>query len=94
MKFSDILGLNARAQLYSYTYNKNVGKSYASSKLSTKRVLKKKGVPVPDIYAKFANPRKVISFDWTNLPDAFALKLRQLRLEEVNPLKLKLRMNG
>jgi len=74
MKFSDILGLNARAQLYSYTYNKNVGKSYASSKLSTKRVLKKKGVPVPDIYAKFANPRKVISFDWTNLPDAFALK--------------------
>ncbi len=74
MNFSDILGLNARTQLYSYTYNKNVAKSYATSKLSTKRALKKKSVPVPEIYAKFIHPRDVVTFDWSTLPDSFALK--------------------
>ena len=74
MKFSDILGLNARTQVYSYPFNKPVGKDIATSKLSTKKILAKKGVPVPAIYAKFFNPRQVMLFNWEALPDSFALK--------------------
>jgi alpha-L-glutamate ligase-like protein len=74
MNFSDLLGLNARTQLYSYTYNKNAGKSKAASKLSTKKALRKASVAVPKIYAKFKNARDVINFNWQSLPDAFALK--------------------
>lgn len=74
MKMSHILGLNARSQLYSYPFNKARGKSIASSKIKTKRLLKKHDVPVPKIYAKFAKPGKILKFDWENLPSSFALK--------------------
>lgn len=74
MKFSDILGLNARTQLYSYQFNKPKSKDVATSKLFTKRVLARAQVPVPEIYAKFTNPRRVLGFDWETLPDSFALK--------------------
>ncbi|KKQ77262.1 hypothetical protein A2715_00035 [Candidatus Woesebacteria bacterium RIFCSPHIGHO2_01_FULL_39_32] len=74
IKYSDILGLNARAQVYSYPYNKSSGKSKATSKLATKRALKKSQVPVPEIYARFLKPVDVVGFDWSSLPDAFALK--------------------
>jgi len=74
VKYSDILGLNARTQLYSYQYNRSSAKSKAASKLATKRALKKGGVPVPEIYAKFVKPEDVVNFDWSRLPDSFALK--------------------
>ena len=74
MKISHILGLNARTQLFSYPHNKPIGKSRATSKIASKKVLKKAGVPVPDIFAKFASLKKMVSFDWSKLPDAFALK--------------------
>ena len=74
INYSDILGLNARTQIYSYPYNKSSGKSKATSKLATKRALIKTGVPVPEIYARFLKSRDVMSFDWSSLPDAFALK--------------------
>lgn len=74
MKFSNILGLNARAQLYSYRYNPPAAKKIAASKLVTKRILKKAGLPVPEIYAKFKSPRDIIGFDWEKLPGSFALK--------------------
>ena len=74
MKSSDILGLNARAQLYSYRYNKARGKTIASSKLRTKRVLSKVGIPVPDIYTRFRKPRDIEKYDWKTLPSSFALK--------------------
>ena len=77
MNTSDILGLNARTQLYSYVYNTSYGKSMAASKLSTKRRLKKADVPVPEIFAKFSDIRKVMDFDWESLPDSFALKPSQ-----------------
>lgn len=73
MKASAILGLNARAQI-SYKYNKNWGKAVANSKLATKKVLKKAGIPAPELYRKFLRPRDIISFDWQSLPDSFALK--------------------
>jgi alpha-L-glutamate ligase-like protein len=74
MKMSYILGLNARSQLYSYPLNKVRGRSIASSKIKTKRLLRKFGVPVPEIYAKFTKPEKIMKFDWESLPFAFALK--------------------
>ncbi len=74
MKLSHLLGLNARTQTYSYPYNKSYGRKVATSKLLTKLRLKKGGVPIPKIYAKFATPKKVTNFNWEALPDAFALK--------------------
>lgn len=74
VKASSILGLNARTQLYSYVYNKGKGKSIAISKLKTKRYLKKAGVPIPKVYAKFTKTSDINKFDWESLPDSFALK--------------------
>ncbi|KKQ85355.1 MAG: Alpha-L-glutamate ligase-like protein [Candidatus Woesebacteria bacterium GW2011_GWB1_38_8] len=77
MQISDILGLNARTQLFSYAYNDSYGKSLASSKVSTKRALKKANVAAPEIYAKFSDLKHLVNFDWEKLPDAFALKPSQ-----------------
>lgn len=74
VKISSILGLNARNQLFSYHYNKPLGKRIAGSKLRTKKILGEAGVPVPDIYTKFSHPKDLLDFDWGKLPDAFALK--------------------
>ncbi len=74
MKISHILGLNARTKLFSYLYNKVRGKSIATSKLKTKRVLAKAGILVPELYAKFSHPRDLLVFDWEGLPSSFALK--------------------
>lgn len=74
MRISSILGLNARAHLFSYKYNSAKAKKIASSKLLTKRVLKKAVLPVPELYAKFKTPRDVFNFGWKDLPNAFVLK--------------------
>lgn len=74
VKSSSILGLNARAMQFSYEFNSPEGKTIASSKLKTKRVMKKAGIPVPERYAKFSKPEKLISFNWNKLPHSFALK--------------------
>ncbi|MCH7640904.1 ATP-dependent zinc protease [Patescibacteria group bacterium] len=74
MKISHILGLNARSQLFSYPYNKVRGKAIALSKIRSKRILKKAGIPVPEMYAKFTSPWDILKFDWESLPGSFALK--------------------
>ena len=74
MKVSNILGLNARTQLFAYKYNTRRGKKIADSKLQTDRVLKIVNVPTPEIYKKFRDPKDVMYFDWTSLPSSFALK--------------------
>jgi alpha-L-glutamate ligase-like protein len=74
MKLSNILGLNARAQLYSYHYNAARGKRIADSKLQTARILKEAGIAHPKIYKKFRTAADVFEFDWNSLPDSFALK--------------------
>ena len=71
---SEILGLNARSQLYSYRYNKPPGKKKAASKLATKRALTAYNIPTPQTYVKFVKPFKINKFDWTSLPSSFALK--------------------
>jgi alpha-L-glutamate ligase-like protein len=74
VKMKDILGLNARAQLYSYRYNKPSAKRKASSKLATKRAMIKAEVPIPELFVKFVKPDKINRFDWSTLPSSFALK--------------------
>jgi alpha-L-glutamate ligase-like protein len=71
---SDILGLNARSQLFSYKYNSVKGRSIASSKIRTKRILREHGIPVPEIYALFKSVKKVYKYNWNQLPSSFALK--------------------
>ncbi len=74
MKAQNILGLNARTQLFSYQYNKPKSKRIASSKLLTEKVLKKAGIPTPLIYKKFIKPKDILNFDWNGLPEAFVVK--------------------
>src|SRR3972149_8473065 len=74
MKISNVLGLNARTQLFSYRYNTLTGRKICDSKLQTAKVLKRVGIPHPEIYKKFKNPIDIESFDWQSLPAAFALK--------------------
>lgn len=74
MKISSILGLNARTQLFAYRYNTNRGKNIANSKIQTARILKNAKLAHPKIYKKFRTPSDVFEFDWTRLPDRFALK--------------------
>ena len=74
MKLSNILGLNARTQLFSYRFNTRAGKKIADSKIQTWKVLKKAGVPTPKLIKKFKKPSDVYLFDWSRLPDSFALK--------------------
>lgn len=74
MKFASVLGLNARSQLFSYRYNTGKGKKICDSKIITERVLKKAGVPSPEIYKVFSNPKDVLNFNWDSLPSSFALK--------------------
>lgn len=77
MKISNILGLNARSQLYLTPLNKPRGRKIADSKLLMFKVLKKAGIATPEVIKKFREPRDVFDFDWTSLPDAFALKPSQ-----------------
>lgn len=74
MKASSILGLNARSQLFAYSYNSLQGKKVADSKLQTARVLGKAKIAMPKIYKKFKRPEDVEKFDWESLPNAFAVK--------------------
>jgi predicted ATP-grasp superfamily ATP-dependent carboligase len=74
MKISSILGLNSRTQLFAYRYNSKRSKNIADSKIQTARILKNADVSHPKIYKKFTDPKSVIEFDWSTLPDQFALK--------------------
>lgn len=74
MKASSILGLNSRGALFTGKYNSRSAKKIADSKIQTDRVLRRAKVAHPKIFKKFTNPTDVFNFDWTTLPDAFALK--------------------
>ena len=74
MKLSHILGLNARSQLFSYPSNTARGRNIASSKVRTKRILGKAGLPVPELYTILKEPSQILDFDWLSLPKSFALK--------------------
>ncbi len=70
---SSILGMNARNRLY-LSFNAARGRAIADSKLRTKKILAKVGLPTPQLLAVFKTPADVYNFDWTSLPDNFVLK--------------------
>ncbi len=72
--FSSILGLNARASLFSYKYNPKKGRKIAASKIKTEKALKKAGIPTPKIFGKFKNPRDLTTYNWKGLPESFVIK--------------------
>ncbi|NOY14890.1 MAG: hypothetical protein GXP43_01605 [bacterium] len=74
MKYSDILGLNARNHIFQARYNRKSGKRIANSKLKTKTFLRQHRLPHPRLLAVFDDYRKVLDFNWGKLPSAFVLK--------------------
>lgn len=74
MKISSILGINARTVGFSYRVNTARGKKIADSKLQSAWVLKKAGIPSPEIFNRFRKPEDVLRFNWESLPFQFALK--------------------
>lgn len=72
-KATQILGLNARNQIY-LKLNTKKGRRIADSKLLTKKVLKRHKLPTPELLAVLKSPQEVISFNWSYLPDNFVLK--------------------
>lgn len=74
MKVSSILGLNSRGVLFTGKYNSRSAKKVADSKLLTNRVLRAFKVPHPIVLARFKSPEEIYQFEWSKLPDSFALK--------------------
>ncbi len=73
-KSSRILGMNARNLDYIRPHNRKRGMELADNKLLCKRALKKNNLGVPDLIAKIKTHAELDSFDWTLLPNSFALK--------------------
>ncbi len=77
MKWSDILGMNARNHLYQSEFNTGKSKKIADSKLMTKSVLRKNKLAVPKLYRIFKDERLVDRYDFTRLPESFVIKPSQ-----------------
>lgn len=67
-----LLGINARNQKYIRT-SKKIRRLF-DSKLLTKKFLSKSGFPVLDTIATIKTRKELLEFDWSLLPNSFALK--------------------
>jgi alpha-L-glutamate ligase-like protein len=72
-KPSDILGMNARNQIYT-ALNPRHAQSLCSSKYATKILLKNKNIPTPEIYGVLAINEDIQEFDWDSLESNFVIK--------------------
>lgn len=73
-KSGGLLGMNARNLDYIRPHNRKRGREIADNKLVCKRILKKSGLGVPALLAKITNTEELERFDWSTLPNSFALK--------------------
>ncbi len=73
VRLNDILGLNARSAEYLYR-NTKLARKRADDKMLTKRILKAKRIPHPELLGVLANHRKVNEFDWEKLNGGFVIK--------------------
>lgn len=73
-KSREILGMNSRNLEYIRPYNLSRAKKLADDKLFSKRVLKKNKLSVPKLLGKITSQKELESFDWSSLPESFALK--------------------
>jgi len=69
-----VVGMNARNLRYIRPNNLRKAKRISDDKMLSKKVLKKGGVPVPKLIAKISSHEDLDNFDWTKLPNSFALK--------------------
>lgn len=69
-----ILGMNSRNLSYIRPCNLSKSKRLADDKISSKKFLKKAGIPVPKMIAKISSLSALEKFDWSVLPSSFALK--------------------
>ncbi|MDO8565763.1 MAG: sugar-transfer associated ATP-grasp domain-containing protein [Candidatus Moranbacteria bacterium] len=73
-KSQGLLGMNARNLDYIRPSNRKRGMEIADSKLLCKRTLKKNNLGVPALIAKIENHEELEKFDFSTLPNSFALK--------------------
>lgn len=66
--------MNARNLDYVRPLNRKRGMEIADNKLLCKRILRKKGLSVPQLLGKISSQEELESFDWNTLPGGFALK--------------------
>jgi len=69
-----ILGMNSRNLKYIRPNNRKKSVRLADDKILSKKVLKRGGIPVPDLIAKISSHKELDNFDWSKLPSGFALK--------------------
>jgi len=68
------LGINARNLLYIRPSNLSRAIRIADNKLQAKKILSKANLPVLQTYGIISRYKDIEEFDWTNLPNTFALK--------------------
>ncbi|NQU99630.1 MAG: alpha-L-glutamate ligase-like protein, partial [Parcubacteria group bacterium] len=64
MAQNDILGMNERNLHYIRPYNKKKATRLADSKLDSKELLIKTGIPTPKLYGVLKNIKDFEDFDW------------------------------
>lgn len=69
-----ILGINSRNQHYIRPSGFKRALRIIDNKLSTKRILKKAGVPIPETLGTITSLRELYEFTWESLPSSFILK--------------------
>ncbi len=69
-----ILGMNSRNLEYIRPFNLSRAKKLADDKLLSKKILAKNNLPVPRLIAKIRTVDELENFDWSTLPESFALK--------------------
>lgn len=69
-----VLGINARNLKYIRPHNRRRAIQIADNKLLSKKILKKAGLPVPQLYTTIKNTQELLDFRWQDLPETFTLK--------------------
>ena len=71
---SGVLGINSRNLLYiKPSLTKRVAR-ILDNKILTKKILSKKGIPVPETFSSISSPKELAEFEWNSIPSSFALK--------------------
>lgn len=73
IKPSDVLGMNARNQLYVHL-NSVKARSVCASKYATKALMANKGIPTAEIYGILATSEDIADFNWQELEKNFVIK--------------------
>lgn len=72
-KAHDILGMNARQQLYT-VLNSAKARKFGTSKYATKALLENKGIPTAKVFGILGTNEDVNEFAWTELGENFVIK--------------------